>query len=406
MTEDIKYSRISRFLHWLVAGLIVSQYVLAELAEQAEHNDKVVQQLGLLANHKSIGMTILMLALIRLCWRLIHKPPALPNSMPAWQMRASSISHWIMYGLIFAIPVSGWLMSSAAAYSVSWFNLFVFPDLVSSSDHLEHLFHDVHEILVKSLFVIVVVHIAAALKHHFVDKDAVMARMASKGAWLLFLSIIVFVLGLFGRITITESENVRFEIQEPVLTTESLTPKSSTPDNSIFEKSITSHNIESWVINYQDSFIKFSGDQAGAPFEGQWQAWNADIKFDASNLSQSSFDVTIESNSVFTEDQERDDTIASPDFFNADAYPNVKFLANKFDETKADNFSTSGILTMKGFSKPAILEFSIVENEDTITLIGKALLDRFTWNIGMGDWTDTSWVGKDVAVEVRIIATK
>ncbi len=401
MSKNNKYSFLSRLLHWLIAGLIVSQYVLAKLAEQAEHANKVVQQLGLLANHKSIGMTILMLAVLRLSWRLITKSPALPNSMPAWQIRASSISHWLMYGLIFSIPISGWLMSSAAAYSVSWFNLFVFPDLVTSSESLEYLFHEVHEILVKSLFVIVLVHIAATLKHHFVDKDAVLTRMANMGAWLLFIAIIVFVLGFFGRITITENENIRLEIQEPIPAPESLTPEIL-----ILENSITSQNIESWVIDYQKSFIKFSGNQAGAPFEGHWQAWSADIKLDQSKLDQSSFDVTIESNSAFTEDQERDETIASADFFNADAHPKVKFQATQFNETSASNYSTSGILTMKGLSMPAIFEFSIVEDEDSITLIGKALLDRFTWNIGMGDWVDTSWVGKDVAVEVRVIATK
>ena len=165
MPINSSYSNIAKLLHWLIAGLIISQYVIAELAEYAGDNGEVVQKLALLANHKSIGMTVLFLSVLRLSWRLFNKPPALPENMPSWQHIASHLTHWAIYGLIFTLPLSGWLMSSANAYSVSWFNLFVFPDLVSADKSLASLFHDAHEILGKLLFCLVLLHVPVSYTH-------------------------------------------------------------------------------------------------------------------------------------------------------------------------------------------------------------------------------------------------
>jgi cytochrome b561 len=132
-TPAARYSALARYLHWAVAGLIVLQFVLAQWAEHAQETGRDLHALALLANHKSVGMTVLMLGVARLLWRWRRPPPPLPDAMGRWQVRAAHAGHGLLYGLLFALPITGWLTSSASAYSVSWFNLFTFPDLVPTA---------------------------------------------------------------------------------------------------------------------------------------------------------------------------------------------------------------------------------------------------------------------------------
>jgi len=164
-------------LHWLVAGLVVVQFVLANLAERAEDADDAVRELALFANHRSVGITILALVIIRLLWRWRNPAPRLPETMPRWQLTASKISHWSLYGILLVMPISGWLMSSAAEVSVSWFNVVQLPDFVAPNHDLHEIFEEIHELLATLLFVIASLHILAALKHGLFDKDGVLQRM-------------------------------------------------------------------------------------------------------------------------------------------------------------------------------------------------------------------------------------
>lgn len=168
------YTPVARLLHWVIAGLIVVQYVLANLAEDAPSK---LQQLSLLARHKSFGMTILMLAILRLLWRLFHRAPELPDSMKPWERRLATLTHGALYFLIFAMPLAGWFMSSARNISVSWFGLFTWPDLIPVNKASFKFFDGAHIVMAKILFVLAILHILAALKHYFLDRDDVMQRM-------------------------------------------------------------------------------------------------------------------------------------------------------------------------------------------------------------------------------------
>ena len=383
MTKSVIYSNPTKFLHWLVAGLIVSQYVLAKLAEQAKESGALVDQLALLANHKSIGITILCLAIIRLVLRFTNKPPPLPQTMPRWQRSASHASHALLYGFLFLLPMTGWLMSSAKAYSVSWFNLLALPDFVSPNEELAEIFLSAHYYLSEALFIVALIHILAALKHHFIDKDDVLNRMANKQSWLVFGLSCLIAVAAFGRF---------FELNKP--------QSAQTTQTQSVTKLQTS-DLKKWVIDYDNSYIKFTGDQAGAPFAGEWQKWQADIQFDPLQLEQARFDVKIQSESVFSNDGERDEHIRSPEFFNAAQFPQSRFQADKFERTD-QGFVTIGQLTMKNFSSDATFNFNVSELAGKSVLNGTATLDRLVWNIGSGDWADTSWVGQNVEVSVRV----
>lgn len=172
--DQHRYGAIAQLFHWVVVGLIVTQFVLAERAEGLPRGMKLINTLAL---HKSIGMTVLVLAVARLAWRWMNPVPSDPLNTPKWQHMAAKISHTALYVLIFVIPLSGWIASSARNFSVSWFGLFTWPNLVEPSEAAFKFFQAAHEILAGALFVVALLHVAAALKHHFIDKDNILRRM-------------------------------------------------------------------------------------------------------------------------------------------------------------------------------------------------------------------------------------
>ena len=169
-----RYSAVAQAFHWIIAALIVTQFTLASMAEDLPLG---MHKLALLARHKSFGMTILMLAVLRLAWRLFNRPPPLPAGMSGIERFLARATHGIFYVLLFAMPLTGWLMSSAKNYSVSWFGLFTWPNLVAPNERWFELLKSTHELLAAVLFTVAILHILAALKHHFWNKDDVLKRM-------------------------------------------------------------------------------------------------------------------------------------------------------------------------------------------------------------------------------------
>ncbi len=168
------WGTLSKALHWLIVLLIILQYFIAQRAEELPLGLAKLQAYGW---HKSFGMTILMLAVLRLTWRLLNPTPALAPVTRPWERVLAHLSHLMLYGLIFAMPISGWLMSSARNFTVSWFNLFQFPNLVGRDEVLYEATKDLHHLLFKVLIVVAALHVAGALKHHFIDRNDVLRRM-------------------------------------------------------------------------------------------------------------------------------------------------------------------------------------------------------------------------------------
>jgi cytochrome b561 len=173
-TIPTRYTGLAQTFHWLIAALIVTQFALAWTADDLPLG---VHKLALLARHKSFGMTVLMLAVLRLLWRFRNPPPALPSRMTTLERRLARATHWAFYLLLFAMPLTGWMMSSAKNYSVSWFGLFTWPNLIGQSDSAFEFLQTTHEYLGYALLAIASLHVLAALKHHFWDKDDVLVRM-------------------------------------------------------------------------------------------------------------------------------------------------------------------------------------------------------------------------------------
>jgi cytochrome b561 len=169
-----RYSTTAIVLHWVIALAVIGQVVLGWWMQEIPK-----LPVGPRANafnlHKSIGMTILVLMAIRLAWRASHRPPLLP-SMPAWQVRAAHFNHWLLYACLLVQPLTGYIGSAVSGYPVRYFGM-VLPAWAAKNDALKDLLSAVHLVTSWVLVCAIVLHVAAALKHHFVDRDGLLRRM-------------------------------------------------------------------------------------------------------------------------------------------------------------------------------------------------------------------------------------
>lgn len=169
-----RYGAVAQFFHWSVVVLITVQYLLAWRIEETE---LIRDRFELVTQHKTIGMTVLMLAVLRLMWRLFNAPPPLPKHLANWEVWSAKLGHIALYALIFIVPISGWLYSQAAGYGDYWWGPVSFPSFIEASEASEALFYELHELFVKLLIAVAAIHILAALRHHFILKDDVLKRM-------------------------------------------------------------------------------------------------------------------------------------------------------------------------------------------------------------------------------------
>lgn len=168
-----RYSAPAIALHWLMAAGLAANFALGLTMT---HMALSPEKLRLISWHKWTGITLLGLVSLRLLWRLLRRPPPM-LPMPAWQKFSAEAVHGFMYALMFAIPLSGWLMSSAAGIPVVYLGLFPLPELIAKNKAHFDLLREVHESLNFTLLAVLVVHVAGALKHQLLDHDATLARM-------------------------------------------------------------------------------------------------------------------------------------------------------------------------------------------------------------------------------------
>jgi len=176
-SNDHQWGSVAKFFHWIIALAIIGNGIFGLLMDLAH---SPMQKINWLALHKSIGLTVLALFLLRVLWRWGDgRPPEEPG--PRWQQLAAHIIHGTLYVLIAAIPLSGWWYSSVTGKPLQWFKLFNLPALGAKNDALRHFSHGVHEYLFWLLVLVLVAHVGAALKHHVFDHDNVLRRMLPFG---------------------------------------------------------------------------------------------------------------------------------------------------------------------------------------------------------------------------------
>jgi cytochrome b561 len=170
---DNSWGSMAKFLHWTMALLIFTLFVLGWTAELMPRSPAKIQTF---VWHKSIGILVLGLVAIRLLWKLANRDPRPPEGKP-WEHFAARAAHTLLYVLMFAMPISGWIVNSAANVPLKVFGLFVLPNLTGPSDELRELAEDAHLTMFWIMAATLVAHIGAALQHHLIKRNNVLTRM-------------------------------------------------------------------------------------------------------------------------------------------------------------------------------------------------------------------------------------
>ncbi|MCP5397342.1 MAG: cytochrome b [Sphingomonadaceae bacterium] len=179
MNGQARYSTVAMILHWVIAIAVIVNW---RLAENYEHATEGADKFFWMSQHKALGITILVLTLLRLVWRFVKRPPDLAAHLAGWEKALAKVIHVIFYALLIGLPIGGWLASSYAGYPVDMWGLFELGSLpVGKDEAMSEAIGDAHGTVGKIMLILIVVHVLGALKHTFIDKDGNLFRMLPFG---------------------------------------------------------------------------------------------------------------------------------------------------------------------------------------------------------------------------------
>ena len=400
-TEE-KYGLGAKILHWVIAVLILGLLPVGLFMEDMENSP---QKFQIFALHKSFGLLVFFLGLARIVWRFVSPPPDhLPNHAH-WEITLAGAAHFWLYVCMIGIPLSGWLMSNAGQYPVSFFGVMM-PALIGKDESLRHFFGEAHEILALTLLFVLGLHAAGALKHHLVDRDSTLTRMTWRKDGLLIPVIVILLAGisygasgyamLFGEEEEKE-EKAAVIIPAPLPVEASQVPAKPLTDN------LPAHG---WAIIPDISALRFEATLNNTPFTGEFKDFDGTIIFNPDDLSTARADITIRMNDVGTGDSYRDSSLTGSEWFDAQKFPVARFVATKFEEADDDNYIAVGKLTIRGKTMPLALPFTLDIDNKTAHVQGEVTLNRTNFGIGQGQWADESSVKHDVRVAIDLKAAQ
>ncbi|MGI9484629.1 MAG: cytochrome b/b6 domain-containing protein [Geminicoccaceae bacterium] len=395
------YGGIARVFHWLTALLILALFALGWYMTDLEPSDP--STFNLYQIHKSIGVTVFTLALLRLAWRLTHKAPPWPEHMATWERFAATGAHWALYGLILLQPLLGVLQSNAANFPIVFWGHFELPALIGPSETLDYVLKQLHHLLANALAGLVLLHVGAALRHHIQLKDSVLRNMLPSatmgiGVVALTLAFVVPPFLLMGQLKPSTTAGEGDDVKAGAPATE------ATDD---FEPVGVLWSIE------EDSKLGFIALQQGSAVEGSFDSFDAKIVFDPDDLENSQIKVDIDVTSITTGHSDRDQTLNSASFFDTNTWPSAAFVSRGITAIGDGSYEAAGTLAMRDVVKDVVLAFTLVIEKDPAGsgqlkahAKGELPIKRLDYGIGQGDWASTGTVADEVTITVDIKATR
>jgi cytochrome b561/polyisoprenoid-binding protein YceI len=369
VTTPGRYRAPAITLHWLIAILIFGGYGLGLFMHDLPASADKLQYYSW---HKWAGVTVFVLALLRAGWRLTHPAPPLVSG-PRWEHWAAHGAHLALYLLMLAIPLSGWLHSSASGYQTVYLGLLPIPDLIGKSKPVSEFFADLHEWLNYALLLVLLLHAAAALQHHWLRRDDVLRRMLpTSGAGGLAILVTVFAAIAFGGI---------FAL------------KLSDDD----EAAGHSHGAEiaAPAADANAGTAAMSGEiaaefrQMNVPVSGTFTKFSAiALQFDAEHLDQAHAEILVDTGSYDLGDADYNAEVRKKEWLDSSAFPQARFVTDHVEKLADGRYQASGQLTIKDKTLPLSVPFTMSADGERMNFSGEATLSRAAYGIGDAEWND------------------
>ncbi|MGJ8546816.1 MAG: cytochrome b/b6 domain-containing protein [Sulfitobacter sp.] len=390
---ELRYGAVTKTFHWLTALLILSLIPLGWYANQLpfDTSEELARKAWLFSLHKTLGVAVFFVALGRIAWALSQPKPGLLNADHKAESFAAELVHWLLYGALVIVPLSGWIGHAAAeGFAPIWWPFGQNLPLVPKSTDIEHIFGALHWAATRVLIGAVLLHIAGALKHHVIDRDPTLRRMlpgeAAIGqlpaqhhsrlpgvaALLIWAATVGYgvMLGLPGQ-TDSDAPAALAEV------------------------------ASDWQV--EEGSIEITVMQFGSEVTGSFADWTASISLDETipdgPAGQAEVTISIASLALGSVTQQA----LGPDFFDATAHPTAVFSGPIL--RVADGYELQGTLRIKDKSMPVTLPFSLSLDQDKASALGRTTLDRRDFSIG-DNMGDEASLGFSVAVKVNLTAQR
>lgn len=397
-TQD-RYGSVAKTFHWLIALLIIALIPLGVIANELPYDtsEELARKAWLFSLHKTLGILVFFVALGRIGWALTQPKPGLLHPERKLESLAAETVHWLLYGSLVLVPLSGWIHHAATTgFAPIWWPFGQNLPLVPKSEPVAGLFAGAHWVLTKVLAAALILHVAGALKHHVIDKDATLRRMwfgdtavprtsgTANHATPLLVALALWVLALSG--------GAALGVYAP-------------HSQSAGEVAELEAVATGWQV--QDGTLSITVTQLGSEVTGTFTDWTAAIDFDETVPNETegriagSVDVTVAIGSL-TLGSVTDQAMGA-DYFNAANYPTARFVAEIVPVV--DGYEARGTLTIRDQSVPTTLPFSLALDGDTASMDGTVTVDRNDFGIGL-NMADESSLKFAVQIAVALTATR
>lgn len=391
--SENKYGLITKTIHWVTALLILMLLCMGfKMTSLPFGEDK----LWVYMLHKSLGLTVLLLAFVRVAWHVISKRPSDLPTHATWEKKLAHVVHFLIYVALFAMPLSGWIMSSAGDFTVQFFGINM-PDIAPKNEKLFDATLWFHQTMALVIIAVVALHAAGALKHHFIDRDITLKRMTHDKVGFVGAGIIVLIAAIFMVPTLIMAAQQLMD-QKPQAQEEAASEQTQGAAETLQQNG--------WSIDHEKSRITFTATQYGQDFEGHFEGFDGQIIFDPATPDQNKAKIEIKIASIKTGSEDRDTQARSAEWFGIDQYPVAIYETQSITKTDETHFFAKGMLNLHGVTIPVEFPFTLAINGNRAVMAAELILKRLDFGIGQGEWQKTDAVGNDVKVSIAVEAIR
>lgn len=406
------YGSVTKTFHWLTALLLISTFILGLIASDLSHEilsasfdgsqatlDRAVLLFSL---HKTLGLVTFLVALARIFWALRQPKPGLlhPENKP--EALAAEVVHWLLYGALVATPLTGWIHHAATTgFAPIWWSFGQDLPFVPKSESFAELFGTLHWISTQTLQITVLLHVAGALKHVVIDRDATLRRMLpgardlptppaqTHSAAPAVIALVIWGAVFAGGTMIAQQSNSHGDHDHGAQDVSATTGVADTD----------SQGAGNWQV--ESGSLGLTIQQMGSGVSGSFANWNADIQFDNPAAPGPAGTVAVEIDIASLNLGTVSDQAMGADYFDIATYPSARFKAELVK--LAEGYQAVGTLTIRDKTHPLTLPFELEFEDTSARMQGQVTLNRMDFDIGLGT-QDASTLGFEVVIDITLTA--